>query len=215
MSTLNFWKSLFLRRVDGLNAAFRPLDDLCTCVGAACGYSARHVTPGQSCRSIRRETYGRFVRAVPPLQAAQDYFRFEMATWTYVSTFPQRRVIMTWKRARLQRNKQRRGTKLAARHVKKLSRHSHVRSHTCKNTPSCGSELIPPAVLPLSHTHTHSPLPSSCVPPSPCHVFMDGWRNNKRWPYANEHKYGNLIHGRQIEVDVLDLFFVALAHGNC
>ena len=46
MSTLNLGNPPFVRRGDRLTAASRPasLHDLCTCVGAACGYSSGHMT---------------------------------------------------------------------------------------------------------------------------------------------------------------------------
>lgn len=103
-----------------------------------------------------------------------------IAVWTCVQMYPRQHVIM---RAHTHDCEETNKTdKLTPRHVNrtgKLSCHSsterthmHVHSHSRahSNTPSCGSELIPPAVLPSALSHTLPPpllacpaLPVSCV----------------------------------------------------
>lgn len=96
------------------------------------------------------------------------------------------------------------------RHTQRKARSEALLSerqlHVHTNKPSFGNKLIPPADSP-NHTHILHPIPFFW-PPS---ETTTNNKNDKRWSCANEHKYGKLIHGRQIEGGgALDLSFVML-----
>ena len=112
--------------------------------GAAAGWSR-----GGTCGGFARAFFfffpSQLLRAASPCTPASLW----TAVWARVRTYPRQRVIASRGLTRLQRNTTR-GCEEAA--VTQTWRHSH------NNSPSCGSELIPPQLsLPLSHRLPPSP----------------------------------------------------------